>query len=72
MIVSGLRVFDIRGRLVRDLVSEAKTPPTYRVLWDGKADNGRYAASAMYRPGQILVTGGSDGTNPPASTTACG
>jgi hypothetical protein len=43
-----LKVFDIRGRLVRELVNEAKAPRTYRVIWDGRADNGRAVASALY------------------------
>jgi flagellar hook assembly protein FlgD len=43
-----LRVYDIRGRLVKNLVNERRRPKQYQVRWDGKANNGRYIASGMY------------------------
>jgi hypothetical protein len=43
-----LKIFDIRGRLVKDLVNEVRTPQAYRIVWNGKANNGRYVASGLY------------------------
>ena len=44
-----LRVFDMRGRLIRNLVdSEALSPGRKSFLWDGKDDRGRSVPSGAY------------------------
>jgi len=43
-----LRIYDIRGRLIKTLVSSKKRPYRYRIQWNGKANNGRYVASGVY------------------------
>lgn len=43
-----LEVYDIIGRRVRTLVSEAVTAGTKRVIWDGRDATGAIAASGVY------------------------
>lgn len=43
-----LRIFDVRGRLVRTLVDAAQSPGRYRAAWDGRDDQGRPVASGRY------------------------
>lgn len=43
-----LRVYNIRGRLVRTLLAEKMPPGTYRVTWDGKDECGKEVASGIY------------------------
>jgi hypothetical protein len=43
-----LRVYDIRGRMIRTLVDEKKPGGTYQVIWDGKDENGNEVASGVY------------------------
>ncbi|MBN2288540.1 MAG: T9SS type A sorting domain-containing protein [Candidatus Glassbacteria bacterium] len=43
-----LRVFNLRGRLVRVLVDEIKEAGNYTVFWDGMDDAGRQIASGVY------------------------
>jgi hypothetical protein len=43
-----LRIYDVRGALVRTLVSEAKSPGTYNALWDGKNGFGKSVSSGIY------------------------
>ena len=43
-----LQVFDVRGRLVRTLLDEARSAGTYEVKWDGRDEGGRRAASGVY------------------------
>jgi len=44
-----LRIFDVRGRLVRDLVPNVQRPSGHSsVLWDGRTQTGREAASGVY------------------------
>jgi hypothetical protein len=43
-----LRVYDIRGRVVRTLVSSQQAPGRYRVSWDGRDDRGQLAGSGVY------------------------
>ncbi|HEU4364714.1 MAG TPA: FlgD immunoglobulin-like domain containing protein, partial [Candidatus Krumholzibacteria bacterium] len=43
-----LRVYDVRGRLVRDLVSEFKQAGRYSAVWDGVDRNGNGVASGVY------------------------
>ena len=43
-----LRIYDIRGRLVRTLVDEALTPDVYSFVWDGRDDRSGEVASGTY------------------------
>jgi Leucine-rich repeat (LRR) protein/pimeloyl-ACP methyl ester carboxylesterase len=43
-----LKIFNIRGQLVRTLVNEEKLPGSYSVIWDGKDQNGKQVASGVY------------------------
>jgi len=43
-----LRIYDVMGRLVRVLVDERKPAGRYDVCWDGRDDNGKKAATAVY------------------------
>ena len=44
-----LRVFDMAGRLVRNLVTaEPHTPGRHEVVWNGRDDSGRQVASGTY------------------------
>ncbi|MFH1842314.1 MAG: M14 family zinc carboxypeptidase [bacterium] len=43
-----LGIFDLQGRLVRRLVHEQYTAGDHEVVWDGRADDGRAAASGVY------------------------
>jgi hypothetical protein len=43
-----LRVYDMRGRQVRTLVEEEKSPGEYIVHWDGQDDRGVRLASGTY------------------------
>jgi len=44
----GLRVFNLRGELVKTLVDEEQYPGVYPVQWDGTADNGNRLCSGLY------------------------
>jgi len=43
-----LRIFDIRGRLVRTLVNTTQTHGPKQVIWDGRSDRGVPVASGVY------------------------
>jgi hypothetical protein len=43
-----IRVFDVKGRLVRWLVDRSHDMGTHRIRWDGMDDNGRRVASGIY------------------------
>jgi hypothetical protein len=43
-----LRIYNIRGQLVRLLVDEDKEPGAYRIIWDGKDNHGQQVASGIY------------------------
>jgi flagellar hook assembly protein FlgD len=43
-----LEVFDVRGRVVRTLMSGVQTQGPHTVHWDGRDDNGRGVASGVY------------------------
>lgn len=43
-----LAVYDVRGRLVRTLMSDAKLRGSYSVVWDGRDGLGGRAASGVY------------------------
>ncbi len=43
-----LKIYNIRGQLVRTLLDEDKTGGDYAVLWDGTDDRGREVSSGIY------------------------
>jgi len=43
-----LKVYNIRGQLVRVLVDQEKFPGNYEVLWDGKNKHGNSVSSGVY------------------------
>ncbi|MFN2371778.1 MAG: FlgD immunoglobulin-like domain containing protein, partial [Candidatus Krumholzibacteriia bacterium] len=43
-----LKVYDGRGRLVRTLADGSRPAGPHRVVWDGRDDAGRAAASGVY------------------------
>jgi hypothetical protein len=43
-----LRIYDMRGRLVRTLVSGAQRRGVYRVIWDGTNTSGEASPSGIY------------------------
>lgn len=43
-----LKIYDIRGQLVRTLLSEAKAPGRYTVQWDAADESGQKVASGVY------------------------
>jgi outer membrane protein assembly factor BamB len=43
-----LRIFNISGQLVRTLIERDLPPGEHQVLWDGRTDNGEYAATGIY------------------------
>lgn len=43
-----LRVYDVRGRLVRTLVNESRAAGVYHETWNGRDDAGRDLASGVY------------------------
>ncbi len=43
-----LAVFDIKGRLIVNLLNEAKQPGHYKIIWNGNDENGMRLPSAVY------------------------
>ena len=43
-----MSIFDVRGRRVAELVDDSMTAGTHRVVWDGRDDDDRPAASGVY------------------------
>ncbi len=43
-----LRIYNVAGQLVKTLVDEEKAPGEYRVMWDGKNEQGDDVASGVY------------------------
>ena len=43
-----LKIFDVRGRLVRTLLNRSYESGTWSVTWDGRDDGGRSVASGTY------------------------
>ena len=41
-------IYDIRGRMVRELVNRKQKPGEYRVTWNGASNTGRSVASGFY------------------------
>jgi len=55
-----LKVYDLRGRLVRTLVEEMLEPGSYSVFWDGRDGSGQQISSGVYlyrmRAGEFTQT----------------
>lgn len=47
-IKTSLKVYNVRGQLVRTLVDEEKQPGSYQVIWDGKDNFGKEVSSGVY------------------------
>jgi len=43
-----LCIFDLRGRLVKELIDDELEPGEYRVTWNGKNESGVLVASGVY------------------------
>jgi len=43
-----LKVYNIRGTLVKTLVDNVREPGRHTVFWDGKDDTGRQVSSGVY------------------------
>jgi hypothetical protein len=43
-----LKIYNIRGELVKTLVDEPKEAGSYEAVWDGKDENGNQVASGIY------------------------
>jgi len=43
-----LLIYDLRGRLIRALINEEKSPGSYSVHWDGRSNDGREVGSGVY------------------------
>jgi hypothetical protein len=43
-----LKVYDVAGKLVKNLVSETAEPGTYQAVWDGRDERGNRVASGVY------------------------
>ena len=56
-----LQVFDIKGSLVKTLVSDLQSPSNYSVVWNGRDENGRMSASGEYFV-RLTTPGFSDNT----------
>lgn len=47
-ITTTLKIYNIKGQVVRMLVDEEKPPGEYQVTWDGKNETGKEVASGVY------------------------
>jgi hypothetical protein len=43
-----MKIFDVKGRVVRDLVNRKQEPGNYRIVWRGKSNTGSVVASGTY------------------------
>jgi len=43
-----VKIFDVRGRLVKSIFTGTKIPGTYTLIWNGQDSKGRSAASGVY------------------------
>jgi hypothetical protein len=48
LIPTSLRIYNIKGQLVRYLVDESKKPGRYVITWNGKDENGNPVSSGVY------------------------
>jgi flagellar hook assembly protein FlgD len=55
-----LRIFNLLGQSVRELVNAVQPAGQYEVRWDGRLDNGNLAPAGIYfyrlRAGQQMLT----------------
>ena len=51
-----IQVFDLQGRLVRNLADGERPPGQYETVWDGRDAAGRRVASGIY-PYRLQVAG---------------
>ena len=58
-IPTSLKIYDVRGRLVRTLMDESLLPGSYSVHWDGSDGNGEQVSSGIYF---YTITAGSEFT----------
>jgi hypothetical protein len=47
-LLTSLRIYNILGQLVRELVNYEKLPGNYQVIWDGKDQRGNLVSSGIY------------------------
>ncbi len=47
-ISTSLKIYDIRGRLIRTLLNEKLSPGYYSEFWNGLNDNGERVSSGIY------------------------
>jgi hypothetical protein len=55
-----IRIYSLRGQLVRTLVDDSRQPGTYTVQWNGKSDRGQNLPSGVYfyrmsAPGTVIT-----------------
>jgi len=43
-----LRVYNMKGQIIRTLINQPSGPGNYQIVWDGKDDNGNEVASGIY------------------------
>jgi flagellar hook assembly protein FlgD len=43
-----LKVYNVKGQLVRTLVDEEKLSGNYNIIWDGKDNSGKEVSSGIY------------------------
>jgi len=43
-----IQIFNVKGQLVRNLLSETKAAANYRIIWNGENDNGKPISSGIY------------------------
>ncbi len=43
-----IKIFDINGRLIKTFENTRHVEGTYKIIWDGKNNNGQVAASGVY------------------------
>lgn len=43
-----LRVYNMKGQIIRTLLDQPSEPGNYQIVWDGKDDNGKEVASGVY------------------------
>lgn len=43
-----LKVFNLEGQIIRTLISEVQSADLYKILWDGRSDDGTFVASGLY------------------------
>ena len=45
---ASLKIYNIRGQVVKTLIDEEKSPGNYQVIWNGRNDEGEKVASGIY------------------------